>query len=111
MKGEHATCTKALGEAQYDAGTRCKRSGDWQSALQHFEKAGATFAKVYGESHTVAKETKGHALFCMGGVYENQRDMHSAANYYEQAAELFADTVGEEHQYTKDAREKVFNVT
>ena len=111
LKGENNANKKARAEALYSTASNFKAAGDWQSALQHFEKAAAIFKQAYGASHTVTQETQAQAKFCMGGVYENQRDLHSAANYYEQAGELFADTVGEEHEFTRVAREKFLSVT
>ena len=111
LKGENIANKKARAEALYCTATQFKAMGDWQSALQHFERAAEIFALAYGESHKVTKESKAQAKFCMGGVYKNQRDNHSAANYYEQAAELFADTVGEDHPFCRQAREEELAVS
>jgi tetratricopeptide (TPR) repeat protein len=111
LKGENIANKKARAEALYCTALHFKSIGDWQSALQHFERAAEIFAQAYGEGHKVTKESVAQGKFCMGGVYKNQRDNHSAANYYEQAAELFADTVGEEHPYCRQAREEELAVT
>ena len=111
LKGENLANKKARAEALYCTATQFKDAGDWQSALQHFERAAEIFALAYGESHKVTKESVAQGKFCMGGVYKNQRDNHSAANYYEQAAELFADTVGEDHPHCRRAREEELAVS
>ena len=111
LKGENLANKKARAEALYCTATQFKDAGDWQSALQHFERAAEIFALAYGESHKVTKESVAQGKFCMGGVYKNQRDHHSAANYYEQAAELFADTVGEDHPHCRRAREEELAVS
>ena len=110
-KGENIASKKARAEAKYISATRFKTRGDWQNALQHFERAAEIFGEVYGESHIVTRETKAQALFCHGGLYKNQRDDHSAANYYEQSADLFAETIGEDHGFTLQARREYESVS
>ena len=43
-KGDHALHAKARAESLYALAAQCKADGNWQSALQHYEKAADGFA-------------------------------------------------------------------
>lgn len=63
VKGDNILNSKARAESLYALAAQCKAKGNWQSALQHYEKAADGFAGTYGELHTMTKETRAQALF------------------------------------------------
>ena len=96
---------KAVAEGRYIAGRECMSRKEWQSAMQHFERAADLFTEIYSDDHVLTQESRAHALFCHGGLYQNQLDNDRALDYYEQSERLFADTVGDKHEFTIAARQ------
>ena len=70
--------------------------GDYEKALEYYEKAQAIKEKVLGKDHPSTAGTYNN----MAGVYEDKGDYEKALEYYEKAQAIREKVLGKEHPST-----------
>ena len=80
-----------------------KAQGDYEKALEYYDKALKVRERVLGSGHPSTATTYNN----MAGVYQAQGDYEKALEYYEKALTVFMAKLGANHPYTQDTQVSV----